>query len=137
MAGSFPESLLLEGVLKRLDHDRFIIRELRRHAQPFQRCVVEAFPVPFGGRTRHLGNFGGTGDGDRPCFHFQGEARPARTAENMTLPFSSELPDAVQKLLGLSGAAGTVEKALLGILMTAAAAWGLFKGILWIRKHKP
>ena len=45
----------------------------------------------------------------------------------MTIPYSSDLPDAVQTVLGLPGAAGTIEKALLGIVVTALAAFGVLK----------
>lgn len=55
----------------------------------------------------------------------------------MNVPFSSALPDGVQKLLGISGGAGTVKEALVGTVITVSVVWGLFKGILWIRKNKP
>jgi hypothetical protein len=55
----------------------------------------------------------------------------------MTLPFSSVLPDAVQKSLGLSGGSGTVEEALVGTIVVVTVVWGLFNGILWFRKRKP
>ena len=52
----------------------------------------------------------------------------------MTLPLSSELPDAVQTLLGLPGGAGTIGKAALGILVTALAAWGFLKVLKRVHK---
>ena len=45
----------------------------------------------------------------------------------MKIPFSSENPDAVQKVLNLTGGAGEIEKAALGMLLCALATWGLFK----------
>jgi hypothetical protein len=45
----------------------------------------------------------------------------------MKIPFSSELPDAVQKLLGLPGGAGELKEALLGASVCAIATWGLIK----------
>jgi hypothetical protein len=47
----------------------------------------------------------------------------------MEIPFSSSLPDGVQKSLGLPGGAGTIGKAVLGILVTAIAAWGILKAL--------
>jgi hypothetical protein len=54
----------------------------------------------------------------------------------MTLPFSSALPDGVQKLLGLPGSAGTVKEVLIGILVTVTVVWAIFKTLLWTRSHK-
>jgi len=54
----------------------------------------------------------------------------------MDIPFSSSLPDAIQKALHLPGGAGTFEKAVGGIIVTVAAVWVLFKGLLWTRKTK-
>ena len=54
----------------------------------------------------------------------------------MNLP-SSALPDAVQRLLGLTGGAGTVREAFLGAIIAVIAIWVLLKGMLWLRKHKP
>ena len=47
------------------------------------------------------------------------------------------MPDAVQKLLGLTGGSGTVKEALIGTLVAVTVVWGLFKGMVWVRKHKP
>jgi hypothetical protein len=47
----------------------------------------------------------------------------------MEISFSSALPDAIQKALGLPGGAGTFEKAAGGILVTVAAVWILAKGL--------
>ena len=55
----------------------------------------------------------------------------------MKIPLSSTLPDAVQKLLGLAGSPGTVKEALVGAIVTVTAVWLVFKGLLWIKKHKP
>jgi hypothetical protein len=52
----------------------------------------------------------------------------------MEIPFSSELPDAIQKLLGLPGGAGTFEKAAQGILVTVAAVWIVMKALTRARK---
>ena len=54
----------------------------------------------------------------------------------MRIPFSSELPDAVQKLLGLPGGAGDLKEALLGALVCAMATWGLIKVIRVLNRRK-
>ncbi len=54
----------------------------------------------------------------------------------MNIPFSSVLPDGVQKLLGLSGSSGTVKEALVGVIVVVTTVWASLKGILWIRNHK-
>jgi hypothetical protein len=54
----------------------------------------------------------------------------------MNIPFSSALPDGVQKLLGLTGSAGTVKEALIGAIVVVTAVWACLKGMLWIRNHK-
>jgi hypothetical protein len=52
----------------------------------------------------------------------------------MDIPFSSALPDAIQKSLGLAGGAGTYEKLLGGIIVTVCAVWALMKGLTRMRK---
>jgi hypothetical protein len=54
----------------------------------------------------------------------------------MDIPFSSSLPDAIQKALGLPGGAGTFEKAIGGIVVTVTAVWLLAKGLTSMRKKK-
>jgi hypothetical protein len=54
----------------------------------------------------------------------------------MNIPFSSALPDAVQKSLGLTGSAGTVKEVIIGVLVVVTAVWALLKGMIWIRKSK-
>lgn len=56
----------------------------------------------------------------------------------MRIPFSSELPDAVQKTLGLPGGASDIEKAVLGAMVCAIATWGLLKLVRALgRRGKP
>ncbi len=54
----------------------------------------------------------------------------------MNIPFSSALPDGVQKLLGLAGSAGALKEALIGVIVTTTAVWASLKALLWIRNHK-
>jgi hypothetical protein len=54
----------------------------------------------------------------------------------MNIPMSSELPDAVQKLLGLKGGAGTIKEALVGILATVTVVWLILKFLIRMRRMK-
>ncbi len=54
----------------------------------------------------------------------------------MNIPFSSVLPDGVQKLIGRAGSSGTVKEALVGTIVVVTAVWASLKGMLWIRNHK-
>ena len=45
----------------------------------------------------------------------------------MKIPFSSSLPDAVQKILGQNGSAGKVEEIFLGAAACLVVSWGLLK----------
>ncbi len=42
-------------------------------------------------------------------------------------PLASQRPDAVQRVLRLSGGASTIAKAVLGILIVYGSVWGLMK----------
>ena len=54
----------------------------------------------------------------------------------MNIPFSSALPDGVQKLLGMNGSTGTVKEALLGAIVVVTSVWACLKAMLWIRNRK-
>lgn len=51
-------------------------------------------------------------------------------------PFASQKPDAVQRLLGISGGPGGALKALLGAGLTAAAVVVLIGSLRWVRRRR-